>query len=391
MIQNQALRSLKAFLFFFHSSSIIIVSFLPVFLQEKGLSALEIGWILAIGPLAALLAEPFSGFLSDKYKSIKKVVLFCIVGMFFTSILFFQMFSFSSFMIMSFIFFFFMSPVGALGDSITQKTADQIGKSFGSIRTWGSIGFATTALISGYTISFIGIENLMYPYLFYVAGTFIICMIIRDVKVSNKPVHFVHALKLGKDPYLLLFLVVVMIISITHRTNDNFLALYLKEIGGGESLIGWAFFIGVLAEAAVFATSSLWFRRFHELSFIIFAGVVYGVRFILMSMTENPIHILILQPLHGITFGVFYVASFQFVTNIVPKELQTSGHTLLFTVLFGISGVVGSLFGGFVFEQINGAFLYKCLAMIAFVGSISVFFYKYFFQSNNKNIVLKSN
>ncbi|WP_181833220.1 hypothetical protein [Bacillus taeanensis] len=49
MIQPQSIHILRTLLFFFHSTAIIIVSFLPIFLKEKELSASDIGWILAIG------------------------------------------------------------------------------------------------------------------------------------------------------------------------------------------------------------------------------------------------------------------------------------------------------------------------------------------------------
>lgn len=171
MTQKQSINYLRTFLFFFHSTGILIVSFLPIFLKEKGFSSTDIGWILAIGPFAALIAEPISGFLSDKYKSIKRVLFICILGMIVSSVGLFQMNSFFPFMIMAFIFFLFRSPVGALGDSLSQKTADQFGQSFGSIRMWGSVGFAISALVSGMILSQVGIDKLIYLFLFFCNGS----------------------------------------------------------------------------------------------------------------------------------------------------------------------------------------------------------------------------
>lgn len=207
------------------------------------------------------------------------------------------------------------------------------------------------------------------------------------MKVSSKPVNFLDTLKLGKNLHFSLFLFVAFFISLTHRTNDFYLGLYLKDIGGNESLIGWAFSVGVVTEAVVFATSVLWFRYFHELTFIMFAGLLYSIRFLLVSIIENPVHILFIQPLHGITFGIFYVAAFQYVTKVVPRELQSTGHVLLFTVFFGVSGIIGSLFGGMVLEQNGGIMLYKYLGLTAFIGSVGVLFYKQSLSSFNKKVV----
>ncbi len=47
------------------------------------------------------------------------------------------------------VFYTFMGPIGALADSLSQRVANIAGVPFGSIRMWGSVGFAVTSLIGG--------------------------------------------------------------------------------------------------------------------------------------------------------------------------------------------------------------------------------------------------
>lgn len=84
------LRKLKMLIFFFHVTNTIIISFLPLYLKFKGLSGTEIGWVLAVGPLASIISQPFWGYLSDKYKTVKWVLIMTIIGMLIFSILFFK-------------------------------------------------------------------------------------------------------------------------------------------------------------------------------------------------------------------------------------------------------------------------------------------------------------
>ncbi len=102
------------------------------------------------------------------------------------------------------------------------------------------------------------------------------------------------ASKLLKKPELFIFLALIIFITVAHRTNDSFIGLYIESLGGKESMIGWAWFIGVATEALVFATSGLWFKKFHELTFIMIAGVIYGFRFISMSLITDPVFVLYL-------------------------------------------------------------------------------------------------
>ncbi len=265
-----------------------------------------------------------------------------------------------------------MSPVAALADSLAQKTANQLGVTFGSIRMWGAVGFALASLACGKILTIIGISNIMYPFLFFAIISLFLGFFVQDVPLSSKPVTLFSALHLLKNKQLLLFLTLITFISLTHRTNDNFIGLHISHLGGDASLIGWAWFIAVITEAIVFALSSLWFRRFNELTFIIIAGFFYVLRFIVIAQATDPIHVLYIQPLHGICFGLFYTAAFQYITKIVPEELQGTGHLLFVSVSFGVSGIVGSSIGGMIMEATSGSALFAALAGSALLGSIGI-------------------
>lgn len=176
------LRKLKMLIFFFHVTNTIIISFLPLYLKFKGLSGTEIGWVLAVGPLASIISQPFWGYLSDKYKTVKWVLIMTIIGMLIFSILFFQMNQLIFILIFGAFFYFFSSPVGALGDSLAQRQADLLNISFGSIRTWGSIGFALSSLIIGQLLNIYGVEFMRWPYLFFGTVLLVIAFKIDDVK-----------------------------------------------------------------------------------------------------------------------------------------------------------------------------------------------------------------
>src|SRR5699024_11706831 len=65
--------------------------YLPLFLKYKGLNGTEIGYILAIGPLASIFSQPFWGFISDKFKTVKRIIVLCTFMLFITGMIFFSM------------------------------------------------------------------------------------------------------------------------------------------------------------------------------------------------------------------------------------------------------------------------------------------------------------
>ncbi|MDC3416915.1 MFS transporter [Aquibacillus salsiterrae] len=375
MSNNESIVPLKMLLFSFHGANTIIVSFLPLLLQNRGLTGTEIGWVLAIGPLASIISQPTWGYMSDKYQTVKKILIICVIGLLITSAIFLHMSTLPLLLVFGALFYFFVAPIGALGDSLSQRRADELGISFGTIRMWGSIGFATSSLVVGEILSAIGVDFLFWPYLALGILALIVCFNLTDVKVSTNKLQLSDVNQLFKNRPFTIFLLLVMLITITHRANDSFIGIYISQLGGSERLIGISWFVGVASEALVFAFAGLWFRKFHPLIFIIAAGLLYSIRWFLFAAIDHPAYIVGLQFLHGLTFGVFYLTAFQYVTRLIPKILQSTGHLVFVTVFFGISGIIGSLVGGELIDTMGAAYLYMWMGILALLGSICITIY----------------
>ncbi|MCE7791207.1 MFS transporter [Salipaludibacillus sp. CUR1] len=375
---------LKGMLFFFHSSMTILISYLPVYFQYLGLTGNEIGILLAVGPAAAIIAQPFWGFMSDRWKTVKRVLLLCLSSALAIGFIVFQIAEFILLIPIVYIFFSFMSPAGGLGDSLAQKVSIQRGVSFGSIRMWGSLGFASASLTGGYILSSIGIANIYYVFASFLLIALVFTYMAPDSEPSKKPVQLRKAVKLLKDRQLLIFLLLILSISLTHRMNDSFIGLYIIELGGNESVIGLAWFIGVATEALVFALSVYWLRGYHPLTYIIIAASIYTARWLLMSLVPDATYLLFLQVMHGLAFGIFYLTGFQFASKLVPEELQSTGHLLFISVFFGISGVIGSVLGGAVIDQFDVRSLYTLMFGMALIGLVSSFVYRHFYLKRER-------
>lgn len=316
--------------------------------------------------------------MSDKYKTIKRMLIICIFGLLISSVIFFQMNGFLTIFLVGAIFYFFSSPVGALSDSLAQRRADELQISFGTIRTWGSIGFAFSALVVGSILSFTHISNMGFIYIIFGLIMLIIALRITDVKVDSEPIQIKDINRLITNKSLIIFLILMMLITITHRANDSFIGLYISELGGAEGLVGIAWFIGLVSEAIVFATARYWFRKYHALTFIIIASIIYTFRWFLFAAMDVPMYIIIMQILHGVTFGIFYVAAFEYVTRITPKLLHSTAHLVYYSVFFGVSGIIGSSVGGTIIDVFGGHTLYYGMGYLALAGTICLAIYHIF-------------
>lgn len=378
MAEKNSLIPLKSLSFNFHATNTVIISFLPLYLQSKQLSGTEIGWILAIGPFASIFSQPFWGYLSDKYQTVKRILIISIVCTIIMSILFFQMNQLLTILLFGAMFYFFSSPVGALSDSLAQRRANELKISFGTIRMWGSLGFALSSLIVGEILTKIGIKWLVLPYVTLATLLLLISFMIKDVKSEpTSHIKFRDIRLLIKNKAFIFFLVVLMFVTIAHRANDSFMGIFLKELGGTESLVGTAWFIALLSEAAIFATAGFWFRKFHPIVFIIAASALYTIRWFIYGTTDSPFLVIGIQVLHGMTFATMYVAAFDYITKIIPTSLQSTGHLIFYTTMFGLSGIIGSMGGGWIIEQFGVHTLYLLMAFFTLIGMVflSLFLY----------------
>ena len=185
---QKSLIPLKTLFVSFHASNTILISFLPLYLHYRGLNGTEIGWVLAVESCASLLAQPIWGYLSDKFKTVRKILFICVIGLLIGSSIFFQMDTLSTILITGAAFYFFATPIGALSDSLAQRRADELNISFGSIRMWGSVGFAISALIVGRILDQFGVQYMIWPYLFFGLVILFVLIPMKDVKVESEPV-----------------------------------------------------------------------------------------------------------------------------------------------------------------------------------------------------------
>jgi len=380
------LTQLKMLSFGFYATNAIIVSFLPIYLQYMDLSKSRIGIVLAVGPFATIFAQSFWGYMSDKYQTVKRMIQICLLGFMIFSIIFFNMESYHYIIIFAFFLFFFAVPIGALTDSLSQRMSMKLDVSFGSIRMWGSIGFAIASLTSGFILHQMGIDMILVLVLPLIISLLIVVLFIPEADYDENTKMDLSDLKqLLTNKRFILFLICTMFLSITQRGNDSFIGLYVTELGGFESQVGAAWSMALLGEAIAFFLSYLWFRKLHTIQFIMIAGIFYTIRWFSYSMVNEPNLLFALQLLNGPSFAVYYMSSFAYVSSILPKHVQSTGHLLFVTTFFGISGVISATAGGIILDYTSGSFMYMLFSISSVIGIILLLVYYVIFIKRKRS------
>lgn len=374
---------LRLFTFSFFMTMGIVVTFFPLYFDYKGYSKLQIGLLYAIGPLIGIATNLLWGFLSDRFQTVKKIMIILIAGQLITAILVFTAGWFSLLYVCLAMFFFFQQPVNSLNDSQIMLSLRASGKSYASFRVWGSIGFAVSAGGFGLLLRHYGSGLTPILCLITISCSLIIVLFLTDARQGGKKMAFGGMLSILRNKKFVWFLVLIIIMSVSHRFNDGFLALYMRQLGASDSLIGYAWMASALSEIPVFFFLSKHGHRFKELPLLGFAGVIYAIRFFMMGSIDNPAWVIGIQLLHSLTFGVFLITANRYISQIIPDEYRSSGQAIFAVAWSSVAGLISGTAGGWIYDAAGGSTVYiiaACLSIVATVG----FFATHLFQQDGR-------
>lgn len=367
---------LRALYFGYYAQQAILLPYLPLYFLGKDFDSIQIGILITAGTFVAVFIQPVWGYISDRFQTVKTLIVILWCGTIVTSVGLFAAKGFSATLIFIVVLYIFLIPSAPLLDSIAIKASESSGASYGSFRLWGSIGFTLMALLSGFIFRFIGgIENIQYIYwaVWVIPLTLLIFLKDQKSEVTTR-VTLKAVLTLLKNYPLLWFMLMVFLLMIPHRMNDSLLGVYMQDLGASAQVIGLAWAIAAASEIPTFILLYRFMHRYHELSVLFIISCIYVVRWTFYALTDDPLIILILQTGHSITFAAFWIVAVQYVDRLVPPHLRSTGQSLLSAVFLGLAGLIGGLVGGWLYDQSGGVAMYMFAVGLSLISSILLLF-----------------
>ncbi len=362
------MNSMIPFLLFYaaiYMGNAVYGTFIPVYFDSIGASKTEIGILLSLGPLIAILAQPVWGAVGDRAKT-KNRVLFILLAGSGISILFFPLsehFYYLLFIIS--VFTFFQTSIFAISDTITLEQLDKQKKwTFGPIRMGGTIGFAAMSLIFGF-IAKVHIHLIFPVYALIMLVSIILFLRFPKVAGYQSIGRKMHVWVLFKNRKLMIYMAVNFILQATLGYYYTFFPVYFKEMGGNHVLLGWSMVISSLSEIPFLLYADKIFKRVKISYVLLGTGIASTARWLLFYLITSPYYALPVQLLHGLMFIVLSVTLATYINREVPKELKASGQTLLGLLSLGAARIVGSFLGGVASDWIGMRSVFLICAVVA--------------------------
>lgn len=374
--------SLRAFSFAMYSTQALLISYIPLYFMDQGFSAHQIGIIYSTGPFISIFANLLLGMASDRFRTIKKLLTFLLFGQLVMISLLFPVHHFALICLVMTAFYFFQTPMNPLSDSLILLASQHIKTPYALIRIFGSLGFALSAYLFGLILKGIGTEWTLPIGLCTITITIILSFFLKDYHGSTRKIEFSGFFKLLRKPEILFFFFIILLVSISHRMNESFLAVALREMGASDSQVGLAWLFSAISEIPVLFLMGKYGHKFKELPLLVFACLMYMLRFWLASVLDDPRLVLSTQLMHSVSFGIYFSTALRYLSQLIPDEYRSSGQAVYAVVWSGLAGLISGTVGGYFFEHFGRSSFYQMGAVLALISAI-LFFCQHLFGRNN--------
>lgn len=371
---------MRLFYLTYIGGSAFITPFFTLFYQRQGLSGAEIGTLSTLGSLCTMLSAPIWARLASSVIKTKHAIQ---IGAVFSGISLLLLSQQEQFGGMAAVVVARMLLIGGVSPLTVALVLKVIARrpevGFGSVRVWASIGWAITSLIAGYVI-----EKNSFEAGFMIAAVIIFASALMLIPVTEESPHAPETIEprsrsplrvvnfvtadfiLLKNKALLLLAVALVITWISRTGAMSFQAIYMADLGAGESLIGVMNMMGALIEMPGMIWADRLLRKHGPARLLVSAFALQGLGFLGVVLFRSIPAILVGQALSGMVLSLTSVSEMRYIQQHSPAEKTGSAVALITVTLNAMVTITISPIAGFLFDS-SGAHV---LFVIGVVGQI---------------------
>lgn len=364
---------IAAYYFTFFGALGIFLPYFSLWLVAHGMAPSDATRVLSLTPLMTLVVPPLVGLAADARRLRGWLLRAGTLATCLAFLGFFRARARWELYAVTAVFAFCRAPLTSLIDATTLSHVRHHGGSYGAIRLWGSLGFLVAAAGAGTLIEHGGVDVIIGVAswaLFVGAGVAFALPAAPPVERKGVLGAWLHLLA-EADAWT--FVAAVALAQMATAAYDSGFSLHLARLGFHGRFIGLAWATGVAAEILVLAGSSALLRRTSAARLFTFSLATAAVRWSLLARVTSAAAILCLQPLHGITFGLFWVSG--------VTVMRDRGHAAptaaqgLFSAAYGAGSLVGMNLAGGLLERGGGSLLYTFAGACAALAAVGAWLY----------------
>lgn len=255
-------------------------------------------------------------------------------------------------------------PLRSLMDHFAVLIGGRINKPFGRIRLWGAFGYTAFVLSLG------RIMNEDVTSFFLVAyGTSLLLTLLATWSLPQLPAQerrplFEGVGELLGNARLILVLLVAFAQAVAAFLIVASLGFHITSMEGSASQIGVAFAVAAVSELPIFLIGAWLYRKVGPDRLIALLIGLYAFRMLALALVQSPDSVIMLQMLHGVTFGGFLVVCIPRAHELADGKHPATVQALLTLAAFGLGNVLGAFLGGALLDHIRVVYLGSAVLMV---------------------------
>ena len=378
----------------------VICSFASVFLLDRGYSNTEIGIILAVGNIFAVLLQPIMGDLADRSR---RISFFGFMEMMTTLLMVLTVFLLvlqkkSGLLMFVYVMAFgWMNIVQPFCNAMNRKLSETgVYINFGACRAIGSLTYSIMCFFLGSLVERFGVNVLP------VTGEVVLILFMTAIVIVAKSFRRTMAEKsdgtksaasgssaanaasgdeeeinlpmfVKRNKMFLVLCLGVLGLYYTNSVLNTYMAQIAESVGGDNGDIGRIFSILALMEIPTMMFFDRINKRFRTRTLMKFSAVAFVFWILICFLAENVMTLILAQFIQPFSFALFLPSIVRFIDDIMSKGEAVKGQTM-FTTTTTMAAVFASLIGGVILDAAGPKMLTLTAACVTAIGAAVVVF-----------------
>ena len=375
--KSTAARFNGLFLFSYAAGAIGTTQTIP-YLVSMGFEGVQKGIILSGMAISTLVTQFLFGYLSDKFKGCRWFFLISF-GIFFVGDVVLFGFRWPQ-------FWYLLAMISLTGgiartwqglEDTWVLQIDETKPVYSRIHAWGAFGWAIGSWAAAILLNWLDFPVIAVLVFFSSAASLYFAWNQEDAKrASGKVVKLADLKELVKNKaYILLVLILLVLFGM--GTADMYIVVdKVMAIGGTSFHVGAKWGMQSLMEIPILLVGDKLMKKYDPANLMLGASVLFGVRFIVYSLIQNPWWMIAAAVFQMVTFPIIIISSKLMIDEIISEKLKSSGQMAAMSVYMGISLLVMPVFCSSLSEAIGCDPALMVVAAFALVAIVLILMFK---------------
>ena len=367
---------------FIYNGCFAAANFLSVFLESIGFSAGQIGLTMSLISGVGIASQPAWGVVSDRIRSVRRCFRLCMTGtaLFALAVPFFSgngnvrpEWLIAALALM----YFFFHPSNMMMELwlVRLSAHPTLRISYGSVRSWASIGYAVLNLAFVPILRFVPVSGVYFFMAAFAAAAALLSLRV-PAETENAAAEAPRQQRLRDMPFrsvLSYWVAAYILFEVLYQIPFNWRVTYtvyvLREFHVDNSLFGALMFTAGLCEVPVLLLTKKLSGRVGWAWPLILSTAILTLEYSLYAWGNSVYILFAAQLLRGFSYALFVAGRNQYIYRLAPRGMEGSTMALV-NMVVSVTNLIAAAAGGFLVERLGTRSFFALLSALQLFSGV---------------------